>query len=368
MFYLLTLILFFGHEVVEARELIRLNAAQSYSDNISKNKVEQLKGHFLDSQLELSLESLKLKTSSIFNFQNRHYINNIYAQNFDSTIVSVETITDLALSDSLVIFVRPHGERFQGRGIDFDNNSVLGRDELYYITSFQFGVTKKLIVRNFDLYFGADLEVARKRYDTLSNDENGNLFLDDQNGFSQRLWTLFNSQSGNEVRMDLTHSMTDYLERRSRFTEGTLDNSRRNPFQSLEVWGVKAKYSREVDFVDLQFFVESSSQDDLVFGALDSHSLLFGLSLKLNFADIILIEPQFVISRRKYESFVADLIANPSSLEKRLDTARIFGVKSRIPFFKFFITLDYSNTKNESNYQLEGYYEHVYSAGLSLSF
>lgn len=368
MFYLLTLILFFGHEVVEARELIRLSVAQSYSDNISKNKVEQLKGHFIDSQLELSLESSKLRTSSVLNLQNRYYSNNIYAQNFDSTIVSAETMTDLAFNDGLAIFFRPHGERFQGRGIDFDSNSVLGREELYYITSFQFGVTKKLIVRNFDLYLGADLEVAKKRYDTLSNDENGNLFLDDQNGFSQRLWTILNNRSGNEFRVDFTHSMTDYLERRSRFTEGTLDNSKRNPFQLLEVWGVKASYIREVDYIDLQFLVESSSQDDLVFGALDSKSLLFGLSLKLNFADFILVEPQLVISRRKYESFVADLISNPSSHEKRLDTARTFSIKSRIPFFKFFITLDYSNTKNESNYQLEGYYEHVYSAGLSLSF
>ncbi|PIP93709.1 MAG: hypothetical protein COW00_14745 [Bdellovibrio sp. CG12_big_fil_rev_8_21_14_0_65_39_13] len=353
---------------VDSFASLKFNLGQGYSNNISKNKTEHLKGQFLDSDLSVDTKIQPINTIATFSFINRHYKDEVYADNFDSSVFSFDTISDFLLKQNTIFIGGIHGERFDGRGIDFDNNSVLGRDELYSIYAINGGITQTHKYEKIDLLFGFDLELGYKRFDTLSNDENGNLFRDDQDGFTQKVWALIKNRKGDDVKVTAFHSKTAFHERRSRFTEGTLDNSRRNPFQELEIWKVSIQYEKKFDFFDLQFIGESDIQDDLIFGALDSKQNSLALSFTFDFFDLLILRPSMSFSNRKFQTFVADLINNPSATEKRKDRSFVQSVNFEVPYKNLRFTINLQNTKNDSNYQLEGYHEHSFGFGLGIHF
>ena len=337
------------------------------SDNLAQNKIEKINGNFSNIETNVIGKTLLHNRHYLLyrgGFKTKRHTSDLHADNFDENLGTIELGNQIRVGKSHILGLQAHYLNFSGRTIDFQTNSTEGRDS-------QFGeIGSALIWQNSAMLFGQYLDFTLKTFylerdfKTLANDENGNLFEDDYSAKGIQLKNEFQLTNRLLIQITPEYKIKTYSDRRSRFTEGTLDNSKRNPFQELAIWSLTNRIEYVSDFAKIFALHNFVFQDDKAFGALDYDGNIYSFGIELPFTSIAVFRPIFTTGKHQYETFVANVISDPQSTEKRVDkiTSWEIPIEISLPLVK--LVLNYQNQKISSNYPLEGFNVEKYEIGI----
>ena len=337
------------------------------SDNLAQNKIEKINGNFSNIEANIMGKSLFNNRHNLLyrgGFKTKRHTNDLHADNFDENLGTIELGNQIRVGKSHILGLQAHYLNFSGRTIDFQTNSTEGRDSRFgeIGSALIWQNSKKLFKRYLDFTF--KLFYLDRDFSTLANDENGNLFEDDYIAKGVELKNEYQLTNRLLIQITPEHKIKSYSDRRSRFTEGTLDNSKRNPFQELAIWSLTNRVEYVADFAKLFVLHNFVFQDDKAFGALDYEGNIYSVGIEFPFSSIAVFRPTFTTGKHQYETFVANVVNDPQSTEKRIDkiTSLDIPVEISLPFVK--LVFNYQNQKISSNYPLEGFDVEKYEIGI----
>ncbi|MDC1175188.1 hypothetical protein OAT67_07320 [Bacteriovoracaceae bacterium] len=340
-----------------------LNLGYSYgtSDNLNSSRLGAISGKysFLEAGTLARLNNQDNELLFLLDIKKKIHNDKVHSNNFDKMMLTSELGWKRRISTRDFLLVNSHGLKADDKEIDFEQNSLLGRDSKFK----EFGMSVSYL-KNFDI---AQLYISsfylKRDYSTLSNDENGNLFEDDYSAYGISAASQFELSSRTDLSIKGLVERKRYDERRSRFTEGTLDNSRRNPLEDLMNYNVINDLDIKGDFIDYKLSYQYTFQDDRTLGALDYDGHKASVDLVFSIGPLLL-KPMFFIEEKKYETFVADVVNNPQAFEKRVDKNKSYSLPIEYKFSAATFRLNYSKTILDSNYLLEGYQESIIDFGV----
>lgn len=336
------------------------------SDNLGKTKFSMVEGSYLLFDAALGGKFTKGENDFLFyvDLNKKKLSDSINSKNFDTMLTTTELAYQRRFSRKSSFVTTLHILKASDRELDFAQGSTAGRDSKYL----EIGLAPELVfVSGLGVVRGSIFYLSRN-YSTLSNDENNNLFEDDYKVYG----TALNLESDITNRLLLKNKVSyerkRYEFRRSRFTEGTLDNGNRNPLQELINYGYSGDLEYTGDFIKSILGLNYNFQDDRVLGALDYDGIGFSLKFEIPIGPFLEFKPTFSYSKKDYEAFVADVINNPQSTIKRKDYDRTYALPIEASFGQFKLNLEFSRTRSDSNYTLEGFHEKKYEFGVTYEF
>tara|TARA_R110002072_G_scaffold534_7_gene4129 strand:+ start:34286 stop:35416 length:1131 start_codon:yes stop_codon:yes gene_type:complete len=340
-----------------------LNLGYSYgtSDNLNSSRLGAISGKYsiLEAGTLARLNNQDNELLFLLDIKKKIHNDKIHSNNFDKMMLTTEVGWRRRISNSDFFFVNSHGLKADDKEIDFEQNSLLGRDSKFK----EIGMSVSYLI-NFDIaQFYISSFYLKRDYSTLSNDENGNLFEDDYSAYGLSAASKLELSTRVDLSIKGLVERKRYDERRSRFTEGTLDNSRRNPLEDLMNYNVINDLDIKGDFIDYKLSYQYTFQDDRTLGALDYDGHKASVDLVFSIGPLLL-KPMFFIEEKKYETFVADVVNNPQAFEKRVDKNKGYSLPIEYKFSAATFRLNYSKTILDSNYLLEGYQESIIDFGV----
>jgi len=341
------------------------------SDNLARNKLEKITGNYSNIEANIVGKSRLLQNHHILyrgGFKTKRHANDLHADNFDENLGTIELGNQVRIGQGHLLGLQTHYLNFSGRTTDFQTNSTEGRDSRFNEVGAALVWQNSLLPfsRYLDIYF--KVFYLQRDFKTLANDENGNLFEDDYTAKGIELDNQYQLTNRLSIQVKPEYKLKLYSDRRSRFTEGTLDNSKRNPFQELAIWSVNNKVEYVSNFAKIFVLHNFTFQDDKAFGALDYEGNIYSFGVEFPFTSVAVFRPTYTIGKHQYETFVANVINDPQSTEKRVDKIYSLDIPVELSLSFIKLVINYQKQKITSNYPLEGYEEEKYELGVKYEF
>lgn len=335
--------------------------------NVAQTPTNEINGTFITPKAvikgETSLEKIGVQDADFtgeISLQQKNFSDPLLDQNLREEQISASLGTNWFINENSFLGTNHSFTQFKGREIDFVNNSTNGLPSIFdgFFNEGVIGYSRG------NFYLEGSLGIAEKKAKSLSNDENGNQFKDNYNDllFSLRGIYSNNSQTWN-FSYKLDFIQREYQERRSRFTEGSLDNNNVNPLESLDIFNnsLNIEWQREYDLIQLDLLANRT--DDKIFGARDNTELGFSLTYQFTLLDKVNFNLNSRYSQKNYDNFIGEVITNSRATEKRKDINRGYSVELETAIAGFTPFLRYNLTNNSSNYPIQGFEDRITQAG-----
>jgi hypothetical protein len=281
---------------------------------------------------------------------------------------------NFSLGQALDLTLFGSSSSVEGRQVDFESTSGEGLD----LTYDERGGGAFFVFEPDFLSYELGFEQLDRDFETFSNDENGNEFLDDSVTKSVFFSIEHNLSDGasredeNEVIVyELSYSDQRYQNRNARFTEGTLVSSLgQNPEAHFSILSFQVGWEKESASGDLEFGLLFSNQKDRVFGAEDFQSYGVTISWSQIIFQSLLMELEGAYSLADYERFVAEVLSDPMADEKRLDQS--WSGRARVGLEGWYEGLlpylEISSNGVASNYDIVDFADQRIQIGFELGF